>query len=105
MASTYLLGVSAGFALVCKAILQSSPFSQKWVFIHFTGISPSYWDDLKAWADENMVMSRVIHFSNFNATLYVRPTAKVSGLSGGWITSHGLTLEAPTLVSCSENNL
>ena len=53
-----------------------------------------YWDDLKAWADDNMIVARIVPFSNFTATLYLRPTARISGISGGWITSHGLSLEA-----------
>jgi hypothetical protein len=55
-----------------------------------------YWDELKIWADENMVVARIIHFSDFTATLYVRPTAKVLGLSGGWFTRHGSSIEAKT---------
>jgi hypothetical protein len=57
-----------------------------------------YWDELKLWADENLIVARIIHFSDFTATLYVRPTAKILGLSGGWITSHGLSIEAATSV-------
>jgi hypothetical protein len=57
-----------------------------------------YWDELKDWADDNLIVARVIHFSDFTATLYVRPTAKILGLSGGWITSHGLSIEAATPV-------
>jgi hypothetical protein len=53
-----------------------------------------YWDDLKAWADDNMIIARIVPFSNFTATLYIRPTARISGLSNGWITSHGLAVEA-----------
>jgi hypothetical protein len=53
-----------------------------------------YWDDLKAWAEDNMIVARIVPFSNFTATLYLRPTAKISGISGGWITAHGLSLEA-----------
>ena len=53
-----------------------------------------YWDDLKAWADDNMIVARIVPFSEFTATLYVRPTARISGISGGWITSHGLSIEA-----------
>jgi hypothetical protein len=53
-----------------------------------------YWDDLKAWADENMIVARIAPFSSFTATLYIRPTARISGIWGGWITSHGLSLEA-----------
>jgi len=55
-----------------------------------------YWDELKIWADDNMVVARIIHFSGVTATLYVRPTAKVLGLSGGWFTSHGSSIEAKT---------
>jgi hypothetical protein len=54
-----------------------------------------YWDHLKAWADENMFVARTIAFENFIATVYARPSAVVSGLSGGWITSDGLSIEAP----------
>jgi hypothetical protein len=55
-----------------------------------------YWDELKIWADDNMVVARIIHFSDFTATLFVRPTAKVQGLSGGRFTWHGSSIEAKT---------
>ena len=64
-----------------------------------TGIYPfyqslaQYWNDLKAWADKNMIVFRTVPFDNFTATIYARPSATVSGLSGGWITSAGLSLE------------
>jgi hypothetical protein len=53
-----------------------------------------YWEDLKAWADNNMIIARIVPFSAFTATIYVRPTATISGLSSGWIPSHGFSLEA-----------
>jgi hypothetical protein len=53
-----------------------------------------YWDDLKAWADNNMIVARIVPFSAFTATVYVRPTATISGLSSGWIPSHGFSIEA-----------
>jgi hypothetical protein len=53
-----------------------------------------YWDDLKAWADDNMIVARIVPFSSFTATLYLRATARILGISGGWITSHGISLEA-----------
>jgi hypothetical protein len=53
-----------------------------------------YWGDLKAWADENMFVARTMAFDNFVATVYARPSARVSDLSGGWITSDGLSIEA-----------
>jgi hypothetical protein len=54
-----------------------------------------YWDNLKAWADNNMIVARIVPFSAFTATVYVRPAAMISGLSGGWIPSHGFSIEAP----------
>jgi len=53
-----------------------------------------YWNDLKAWADNHMIVAQTVPLSSFTATVYVRPSAKVSGLSGGWVTYDGLTIEA-----------
>jgi hypothetical protein len=52
-----------------------------------------YWNDLRAWSDKNMVVVRTVPFDGFTATVYVRPSATVSGLSGGWITSAGLSIK------------
>jgi hypothetical protein len=66
-----------------------------------TGVYPfyerisKYWNDLKAWADKNMIVARTVRLDSFTATVYTRPTATVSGLSGDWITSNGITLEVP----------
>jgi len=54
-----------------------------------------YWNDLKVWADKNMIIARIVTFSTFTATVYVRPVAMVSGTEGGWVTRHGLSLAAP----------
>jgi hypothetical protein len=37
--------------------------------------------------------ARIVPFSAFAATFYVRPTATISDLSGGWIPSHGFSIE------------
>jgi hypothetical protein len=64
-----------------------------------TGVYPfyqkisQYWGNLKAWADKNLINARDVAFDGFTATVYVRPTATVSGISGGWITSSGLIIE------------
>jgi hypothetical protein len=53
-----------------------------------TGIYPfyehisKYWNDLKAWADQNMIVARTVRLDNFTATVYARPTAKASGTAG-----------------------
>jgi hypothetical protein len=54
-----------------------------------------YWDHLKAWADEEMILVRTVPFDSFTATVYARPSAILSGLSGGWLTADGLSIEAP----------
>jgi hypothetical protein len=62
------------------------------VYPFYQGVA-QYWNDLKSWADKNMILLRTVQFDNFIATIYVRPSATVSGLSGGWITSTGLSIE------------
>lgn len=64
-----------------------------------TGVDPfyesisRYWDDLQAWAEKNMVMSRRVTLDDTIATVYIRPNPEVLGVSGNWITSNGLTLQ------------
>ncbi len=95
-----VLGVDRAQAM---SLLKQSDFAifttlpKKGIYPFYQRIS-EYWGDLKAWADDNMVVARVVPFSTFTATLYVRPTARILGISGGWITSHGLTLEATRTV-------
>jgi len=66
-----------------------------------TGVFPfyrhiaEYWEDLKAWANKNMIAARTVQLDSFTATAYVRPTAAVSGISGDWVTSDGLLIKAP----------
>jgi hypothetical protein len=60
-----------------------------------TGLYPfyekisTYWNDLKDWADKNLIMARRIEFDNFTVAVYVRPSAVSSNISGDWITSQG----------------
>ncbi len=64
-----------------------------------TGVDPfyqtinRYWDDIHAWVEKNMIMSRRIALDDMIATVYIRPNPAVLGVSGNWITSSGLTLE------------
>jgi hypothetical protein len=69
-----------------------------------TGVFPlyqhltEYWGDLKAWADKNMLVARIIASDSFTATVYVQPTATILGISGDWVTSDGFLIEAPRSV-------
>lgn len=53
-----------------------------------------YWDDLKVWTDDNLVLAKMVQFADFHANIYVRPTATISGLSGVFVTSAGISVEA-----------
>jgi hypothetical protein len=96
MLANGVLGVDRATAM---SLLQQSDFAvfttlpKKGIYPFYQKIA-EYWNDLKTWADDNMLVARIIPFSSFTATLYVRPAAKISGISGGWIISHGLSLEA-----------
>jgi hypothetical protein len=91
-----LMGVDRSAALSMLAasdfvILTTLPKTGVYPFYELVS---QYWGDLKAWADENMLVARTVQFGNFIALVYVRPTATVSDLSGGWITSYGFSVEA-----------
>lgn len=73
------------FVLTTRPKVGVYPFYQK---------IQKYWDDLKSWSDENMVLARTMPFDDCTATIYVRPIPRISGLSGTWITRSGLDLEA-----------
>jgi hypothetical protein len=63
----------------------------------FTGAIETYWPDLKDWADKHLVLARTQRFDAgypYTATIYVRPTALVHDLSGDWVTSRGILIEA-----------
>jgi hypothetical protein len=42
-----------------------------------------------------MILVRTVPFDSFTAIVYARPSAVLSGLSGGWLTRDGLLIEAP----------
>jgi len=92
-----IMGVGESEAL---SLLKASDFVvlttlQKTGFFPFYRDVARYWGDLKAWADENMILVRTVPFDSFTATVYARPSATLSGLSGGWLTRDGLLVEAP----------
>jgi hypothetical protein len=63
----------------------------------FTKAIEGYWPDLKEWADKHLVVAKTQRFDTsypYAATVYVRPTAVVRDLSGDWITSKGISVEA-----------
>jgi hypothetical protein len=63
----------------------------------FTQLIETYWTDLNAWAEKHLVVARIQRFQAYypyTATVYVRPTAKLRDMSGDWITSAGVLIEA-----------
>jgi hypothetical protein len=40
-----------------------------------------YWNDLKSWADKNMILAKTVPFDNFTVTVYVRQTQPASRLA------------------------
>jgi hypothetical protein len=53
-----------------------------------------YWDDLKSWSDDNMLIIRTMPFEGYMVTVYARPLPHIFGLAGDWVTRAGLDLEA-----------
>jgi hypothetical protein len=53
-----------------------------------------YWNDLKSWSDENMLLVQTMPFAGDTVTVYMRPIPRIFGISGLWITSGGLDLDA-----------
>jgi hypothetical protein len=63
----------------------------------FTQAIAAYWPELKAWAEQHLVIARTQHFDSvfpYTATVYVRPSARLRDVSGDWITSKGVLIEA-----------
>ncbi len=72
------------------AILTDIPKMGVWPFYERVA---QYWSDLKAWANDHMVLARTVHLGTFTATVYVKPTATASAPAGGWVTKSGLFIE------------
>jgi hypothetical protein len=98
---TLLGGPMSGIGLSeALSLLKASDFvilttMPKTGFFPFYRDVARYWGHLKAWADEEMILVRTVPFDSFTAIVYARPSAILSGLSGGWLTRDGLLIEAP----------
>ena len=57
-----------------------------------------YWDELAQWTAQNRVLLFSTRIFGIPYRVYVRPLAKMDGLSAGWVTSEGLSLEANAAV-------
>jgi hypothetical protein len=63
----------------------------------FTEAIAAYWSELKAWADQHLVTiktQRVDAVFPYNVMVYARPCAQLRDVSGDWITSAGVLIEA-----------
>ena len=97
MLGSTIMGVDRREAL---SLLANSDFvilttlEKRGVYPFYERVS-QYWEDLKAWADRNMIVARTVSLDAFDAIIYARPTARILGVSSDWVTSIGLTIEAP----------
>lgn len=57
-----------------------------------------YWDELWQWTNQNRILLYTTKIYGVPYRVFVRPLAKMTGLSEGWITSEGLSLEANAAV-------
>jgi hypothetical protein len=55
-------------------------------------------DRLNAWVAANMLPIRHEAFAEFDADIYIRPSVRISGASGGWILDGGIDLECDRAV-------
>jgi hypothetical protein len=68
------------FLEASTASLQRWPASRKHLYTFYDGLA-QYRNDLKAWADKNMLLAQTVAFENFTVAVYVRPAAGGSSLS------------------------
>jgi hypothetical protein len=63
----------------------------------FTQAIAAYWPELKGWADKHLVMIKTQQADAVfphNVMVYARPSAQLRGVSGDWIISAGVVIEA-----------
>jgi hypothetical protein len=63
-----------------RASIQQFPNVLFRFYPFWQSIAP-YWNDLKAWADKNMILAKTVQFDNFTANVYVRSAAPTPGLA------------------------
>jgi hypothetical protein len=57
-----------------------------------------YWDELSSWTAQNRILLFSTRIFGIPYRVFVRPLAKITGMSEGWITSEGVSLEANAAV-------
>jgi hypothetical protein len=53
----------------------------------------NYWPALKQWADNNLISEQTFLLDSSGATIYARPTVKVAGYTGEWVSSAGVLIQ------------
>jgi hypothetical protein len=53
-----------------------------------------YWNDLRLWALQNMVILGGREISGISHQVFAKPPVSITGISGDWITSAGITITA-----------
>jgi hypothetical protein len=62
------------------AAIQRFPMLQHHLLLFYESLA-RYRNDLKAWADKNMILAQNVQFEKFTATVYVQPTGVTSNCS------------------------
>ena len=52
-----------------------------------------YWDEISAWTKNNRILLLADNIDGLPISVYVRASVKIRGISAGWITSSGLTID------------
>jgi hypothetical protein len=91
-----IMGVDRSEALSLLAnsdFIMLTTLPKEGIYPFFQKVS-AYWPDLKEWADKNRILACRVPFDEGTVMVYVRPSAQVSQVSGGWITSKGIWISA-----------
>ncbi|MBI5132494.1 MAG: hypothetical protein HZA66_23895 [Rhodopseudomonas palustris] len=75
-------------------IVLTDPVTERSVPYPMNAKIKEYWDDLAKWTAANRVLIYSTKIFGIPYNVWVRPLAKLSGTSAGWVTSDGIELEA-----------
>jgi len=75
-------------------IVLTDPVTDRSVPYPMNSKIPEYWDEVWRWTVQNRVLLYSTDILKIPFRVFVRPLARIDGLSEGWITKAGVTIEA-----------